>query len=875
MPPTSLLLRFVDWILRFFLSEDTYMEKSGDLVEAHTGMREQSGSFKAGVWLLAQYLKVGAGTLRRTVVWRYIMFNNYLKLTLRSINKHKVFSFLNIYGLTIGLMCFMLIFLFIRYELSFDSQHSNADRIYMAVFEATGDYNMGSPKQAHTHPLLAPTLKNEFPEVENATRFSKYNNVMVSMQDKKFLFDKWVWADEFFFDVFDIRLISGDRKTALDQPFSVVIDEDTAHKLFGFDDPLGKELRVVRGRELTFQVTGVMQNLPANSHFRPQLLGQYNTQNSLGLARTLNSWSAHWFHSYLLLREGIDMQDLETKIQSFIRNNIHPSASSQNWTYRLLPMMDIHLKSTDILKKLEAGGDIRYVYICSVLALFILAVAGINFVNLSTARSLTRSREISIRKVVGAHQGQLMRQFMSESQIFTILSLGAAVGLVLLTLRGFSHMIGREITGTALLRPGFILGLLTAAILTGLFSGFYPALYQSRFRPAALLKGALPAAAKGLSLRNGLVVFQFAVSLFLIISTIIISGQLRLIRTKKLGFDREHIVVINISDNKIRQARDAIKNELLQNPGILGATFTQTLPININWGSDFEYEGRGDKELPNFYYADVDYDYVDVFGMEITAGRNFSRERSTDSEWGNAFILNERAVQHLGWDDPIGKRIGFPESEKMGTVVGVVKDFHCHSLHLPAEPAVLVLNSTSGNLFFLSIKIRSENLHQAIGAIEEIWGKHSAGYPFEYYFLDAAYNYLYKSEMKLSTFFRLFSLIAITISCLGLLGLAAFTVERRTKEIGIRKVLGATVPGIILLVTKGFTKWVLLANIVAWPAAYFAMSKWLEGYAYRIDLSVWTFLFCGVAVYAIALLTVGYQSIKAAVQDPTKSLRHE
>ncbi|UCC40277.1 MAG: ABC transporter permease, partial [Candidatus Aminicenantes bacterium] len=738
-----------------------------------------------------------------------------------------------------------------------------------------GDYTMGTPKQAHSHPLLAPTLMNEFPEIESATRFSKYKNYMVRVKNQKFLFDKGVWADKHIFDVFDLPFIYGDPTTALEKPFSVVIDEETAHKLYGHINPVGKTLHLISGQEMTFQVTGVMENLPPNSHFRPNLLGQFETQNSLGLSRALNSWDAHWFHSYLLLKEDSSAQELEKKIQSFIKQKLHPHSSSQNWTYLLQPLGNIHLKSMDILKKLEEGGDIKYVYICTLIALFILFIAGINFINLSTARSFIRSREVSIRKVVGAYRIQLVKQFLGESLIYTAISFIAAVGFVFLFLKGFDDMVERDITAHSMTHPGFILGLLAAVILVGLLSGFYPALYLSGFKPVILLKGALPQASKGLNLRNFLVVFQFAISLFLIISTLIISCQLHLIRTKKLGFDREHVVVINLTDSKITDMRDVVKNELLQYPGIKGVTFTQTLPTNINWDSDFDFEGRGDREYPTYYFSKVDYDYVDVFDMEITAGRNFSREITTDAEEDGAYILSQTAVKHLGWKNPIGKKIGFPKNENMGTVVGVVKDFNCHSLHFPAEPVVLILNTAPWNIYFLSIKVRTENMNQTLGTIEKVWKKHSDGYPFEYYFLDEAYNNLYKSEIKLSLFFRLFTLIAIFISCLGLFGLASFTAERRTKEIGIRKVLGASVPSIVFLISRGFTKWVVMANFVAWPVAYYFMNKWLQNFAYRIELNVWIFILSGLAALTVALITVSYQSIKAATANPADSLRYE
>ena len=803
------------------------------------------------------------------------MLKNYLKITLRNLKRHKIYSFINITGLAIGFACFMLICLFIRYEFSYDRQHPNADRIYKAIFTFTEYYTMGTPKRAHSHPLLAPTLLNEFPEIETATRFSKYNNSMVRVQDQKFLFDKWVWADNRIFKVFDLPFIYGDPQTALEKPFSVVIDKDTALKLYGSINPVGKALHFIRGREETFQVTGVIENLPHNSHFKPKLLGSFETQESLGLSRALNSWDAHWFHSYFLLKEGCDIQELETKIQAYIKQKIHPLSNFQNWNYYLQPLTAIHLGSTDIINNLEANGDIKYVTILSIIAFFILFIAGVNYINLATARSFSRSQEISIRKVVGAHRSQLIKQFLGESMIITILALIAAVGSILFFLNTFANFMERDITIHSLSHSGFILSMSGAVILFGLLSGLYPALYLSGFKPIAILKGVHSTKSKGTNLRNYLVIFQFALSLFLIISTLVISGQLNFLRTKKLGFDREHVVVIKLTDSNINRQRNAVKAELLQSPGIKGATFTQTLPIYINWGSEFDFEGRGEGDFFQSYFCQVDYDYIDVFDMEITAGRNFLRKMTTDTEGGGAYILNETAAKQLGWENPIGKKIGFPDSDNIGTVIGVVKDFNSRSLHFPTEPVVLILNPSGGNIYFLSIKIESQNIPQTLAGIQKIWEKYSGGYPFEYDFLDTAYNHMYKSETDLSISFRFFTILAIFISCLGLFGLASFLAERRTKEIGIRKVLGASVLGITILFSKSMLKQVLLANLISWPLAYFTMHRWLQNFAYRINISVFTLVLSGALGFFIALFTVSYQTLKAAISNPVDSLRYE
>ena len=804
------------------------------------------------------------------------MFKNYLKIAFRNINKQKVYSFINISGLTVGFTCFILIFLFIQYEISIDRFHENSKQIYTVIHEETKSDKIGPTKSAHTRPALVPILLDEFPEVESATRVGRYLMGSISIKSDTFFIKKWVWADKRIFDVFTLPLIHGDPKTALEQPFSVVVDEETARKYFDNQNPVGEALQFAIAyspKKYTYQITGVMKNIPAKSHFKPHFIGSFETQRSLGYPL---DWDGPPFHSYILLHKNRDYHELEDKLQTYIKRNIIPISSRKNWTYTLQPLTDIHLRSADIQNNFEQGGDIKYVYICSVLAFFIILIACVNYVNLSTARAMRRYREVCIRKVVGAHRFQLIKQFLGESMISTFASLMMAIVLAYVFFDQLATFVDRDIKINSIANPGIILILMGTGLLVGILSGSYPALYLSRFNPITILKGVIGHKTKGINLRNVLVVFQFSISIFLIFSTLIISGQLDYIRNKKLGYERKHVVVVDLPFNTGSRMQDYVRNEIMQIHGIKGVTFSLTLPILMDWSAQMDYEGRQGNELFETHYCDVDHSFINVFNMEIVEGRNFSREITSDLIGGGSYILNETAVKELGWVDPIDKKIG-RGPHGMGHVIGIVKDFNSRSLHQPHKPVVLKL-APGGDTFrsrYMAIKISTENITRTIEAIEKLWKKLVRTYPFEYYFLDDAYDSMYKSEIRFGTIFKYFTILAILISCLGLFGLVSFTAEQGRKEISIRKILGASTHNIFIFLSWKFIKWVAIANLIALPIGYYIMHKWLQDFAFRIDLNFFIFFYAMMLTLIIALCTISIQSIKAATANPVDSLRYE
>jgi len=868
--------RLAVWLVKRLERYRTNHAITDDMREVFTRMYRERGFIVACIWYWSQGLDAVIKDILFNSQWRFIMLKNYIKIAFRNINKQKVYSFINISGLTIGFTCFILIFLFIQYELSCDRFHENSKRIYRVIHKMTKNDETASSKSASSQPALVPTLLDEFQEVESATRVGRYIMGSINIKSDVFFIKKWVWADKRIFDVFTLPLINGEPKTALERPFSVVIDEETAQKYFGNESPVGKTLQFAIAyspKKYTYQITGVMKNIPAKSHFKPHFIGSFETQRSLGYPL---DWEGPPFHSYILLHKNSDYHELENKIQTYIERNIIPISRRKNWTYTLQPLTDIHLRSTDIQNNFEQGGDIKYVYICSVLAFFIILIACVNYINLSTARGIRRSREVCIRKVVGANRSQLIKQFLGESMILTLASLMMAIVFVYVFIGPFATFVGRDIKIHSIANPGIILVLIGTGLLVGILSGFYPAVFLSRFSPITILKGVIGQKIKKINLRNGLVVFQFSISIFLIFSTLIISGQLNYIHNKKLGYERKHVVVVDLPFNTGSQIQDTARNELMQIHGIKGVTFSLTLPILMDWNARMDYQGRQSDELFETNYCDVDHSFIDVFNMEIIEGRNFSREITSDLSGGGSYILNETAAKQLGWDEPIGEKIGQGPDE-MGQVIGIVKDFNSRSLYEPHKPVVLKL-APGGYIFrsrFMAVKISTENITGTIEAVEKLWKKLVRIYPFEYYFLDNAYDNMYKSEIRFGTIFKYFTLLAIFISCFGLFGLVSFTAEQSRKEISIRRILGASTQNIFMFLSWKFIKWVIIANLIALPIGYYLMHKWLQDFAFRIDLSFFMFFYAFVLAFFIALCTISIQSIKAATANPADSLRHE
>jgi putative ABC transport system permease protein len=849
--------RFAWWILeKLSVYSQRYLIKE-DLEEEYQNLCQTQGKRRARQWLRRQTLLAVGFYARYLFSWRTLMLKNYLKITIRNIKRHKAFSFINISGLAIGMACSLIIGFYIQSELGFDKYHEKADRIYRI--------NRGV--QVLTTPALAPALKENFPEVEEAIQLYNRKDVLVWIKNNTCFKTKCISADKNVFKVFTFPLIYGNPETALEKPYTAVIDEETAHKYFGTGNPVGNTLNL-QG-EHDFQITGVMKNIPQKSHFHTHIFASIETLRQNPSDFNENEWRSNFIHSYILLRENFNHPELEKKLPELIEEYTGRADDS----FTLQPLKDIYLKSVAHWSHMGPVSDIRYVYIFSSVAFLILLIVCFNYMNLATACSLKRSREIGVRKAIGAHRAQLVRQFFSESLLMTFTALIMAVVLILILMKPLSNLIGKDMKFYFTNIPGLLL-ILGIGIITGLLSGAYPAFYLSAFKPFTVLKGTLSQNAKGQFFRNMLVVVQFTISIFLIVVMLVISNQMHFIQNKKLGFDRDNIVVIPVDQNKeLLKKQDIIKTELLRTPGIRNATFSTTIPMDIYWGTVIDYEGSSEDERYSIRYAYVDYDYLDVFGLELLKGRNFSRDFASDITGGGAYILNETVVRQLGWKNPIGKKFRFTHRSEMGTVVGVVRDFHNLPFNRRSGPVVLALSCP--HPWYLSIKIHSEDILETMSSIERIWDKFSNGWPFEYSFMDEAYDQMYKSEIRMNHLFRSFSALAIFLSCLGLFGLASFTAERRTKEIGIRKVLGASAPGIFMLLSRGLSKWVLLANIIAWPVAYYFMNRWLQNFAYRIGLSVWIFMLSGLAAFCIALFTVSYQSIKAATANPVESLRYE
>ncbi|MGH7493576.1 MAG: ABC transporter permease [bacterium] len=798
------------------------------------------------------------------------MLKNYLKIALRNLRKHKGYTFINVIGLAIGMVCCLLILLYVQYELSYDRYNEKVGQIYrlcerfVPLQEGGSDFVEVATPAAWRAALLA-----DFPEILHLVRiYPAPGQRLISYKDKRFYESQVAWADASLFEVFTLPLVSGDPKTALVEPDAVVISDATARRYFGDEDAQGKTL-AIEGTD--YRVTGVMRDMPANSHFQ---FDMFASISSLGALDAREHWIYHVFYTCLLLPSGYNPDDLEKKLPGFIEKHLGPELTTQQGSDLrpfLQPLADAHLRSVHFNADIAPQGDIRYIYIFSTIALFILFIACINFMNLATARAANRAKEVGLRKVLGAQRTQLIRQFLGESVLLSFAALLTAVVLIELLLPLFNRLSGLPLDTVYQRNIPVALGLFGLTLLVGIAAGSYPALFLSGFQPVRMMKGVSSDGAKGEFLRKGLVVFQFVISIVLIIGTSLVYRQLGYIQNKKLGFDKEQVVVIPMQGNTLRERYNVFRNQILREPDVIAVGAASNLPGRTVPGNMVLPEGHKPRSMRMLF---VDHDFPKMLGMEVVAGRNFSKNFPSDEH--SAFLLNETAVKEFGWDDPIGKQFAWilPDSVvKSGTVIGVLKDFHIKPLHERIEPLVLFIRP--GRLNYIYARVAPVDVPATLAIIEKHWQAVYPEYPFEYTFLDDDVNRLYQSEQQLAQIFGYFAGLAILIAGLGLFGLAAFTAEQRTREIGVRKVLGASVPGIVALLSKDFLKLALIAFAVASPIAYFAMNRWLQDFAYRIQIGIETFLLAGVLALMIAWLTVSYQSIKAALANPVEALRHE
>lgn len=798
------------------------------------------------------------------------MFKNYLKIALRNIKKHKGYSFINIAGLALGLSCCILILLYIRYELSYDKYHSDSRYIYRVVREYQGEQNWYNSSE---HPLAA-SLKGDFPEVIKATRVKKNDEVgVVEQNSKRFNEGGIYFVDQDFLEIFTFPLLSGDIHNALKEPFSVILTKEMAEKYFGNEEPLSKTLRIKEWygeRKYDYKIKGVLKNIPENSHFTFDFLISYNTLYTLkrGGRDSVETWSYYEPKTYVKLESHSNPINLEGKFPAFLRKYKGGDSSSER--LHLQPLTDIHLGG-NLRYELETNSDMRYIYLFSAIAFFIMLIACLNYINLSVARSAKRAIEVGMRKVVGANKVQLVRQFLGESMVFSILALMISFLLVGLVLPAFGYLIERNLTLSLFQDLDILLVFLGIAVFIGLFSGSYPAFFISSFHPLQIIKGTLRIGSKSSAVfRNSLVVVQFVVSIVLIVCTFVIHNQLSFIRNRNLGFDKEQMVTVYTMDRNLKKNPESLKRELLKNPEILGVSASLDLPTTIRRTSTIEWEEQGEIRKLGLNYTFVDYDYFNVYDIELAKGRKFSEDFSMDKE--QAVVINETAARNLGWEDPVGRR--FQTQGREWTVIGVIKDFHFQSLHWEIAPLVFLFHEGRGIDYF-SIKVRPSNIPSTLGFIEENWIKISPEFPFQYAFLDKRFDKIYKAEQKLGQSFNIFTLVALSIACLGLIGLASFISEQKRKEIGIRKVLGADFQSIIVLLVRDFLKCIAVAAVIAWPIGYFVMEKWLQNFVYRTSIGIEIFILSGLLAFVIALTTVSYQSIKDALANPVESLRYE
>jgi predicted permease len=787
------------------------------------------------------------------------VLKNYLKVALRNIRRHPGYSTINIAGLAIGLACCLFILIWVMDELSYDKFHENAPHLYRVE---ENQYYSGRVYHVTVTPYpLAPALKADFPEIIEATQYVGVGGQLIRYGEKAF-FETGIRAvAPAFFRMFTFPFIKGDSNTALDDPFSLVISEEIAEKYFGEEDPIGKVFSV--NNRYDMKVSGVMKNVPDNSYLQFDMVIPYALLEKVGAVS--DSMGSNSILTFVQLQKGTSLPQINDKIRGFIKKHVPDSVTE----LELALYSRIHLHQ--YFGYGRDMGQIKYVYIFSLIAFFVLLIACINFMNLSTARSANRAREVGVRKVVGALKSHIIRQFYGESVIYAFIALAFAVILVVLLMSPFNNLSGKELSLGILGNWLILAGFLGVTLFTGLVAGSYPALFLSSFQPVKVIKGSLKSGAGSSLFRRILVVVQFALSIFLIIGTVVVYNQLHYMKNRDVGYDKEHLVYIPMRGQTGR-FYEALKNALVRDPRILSVTGSSHRPSNIGSNSGgANWDGKDPDQVVLIGMSSVDYDFIDTIGIELTEGRSFSKEYGTDQT--EAFIVNEEVAKLMGKESVVGENFSFVGRD--GHIIGVMKNFHYYSLRNKIEPLAIYMRPPDQGFSYTLIRIPSENISASLDFVEETWQKVVLGFPFEYRFLVEDFEYYYRSEERMVDLLKYFSILAVFIACLGLFGLASFSAEQRTKEIGIRKVLGASAQQITLLLCKEFFVLVLMANIIAWPVAYFVMRNWLQDFAYRTSLGMLTFVLTMLLALIIALLTVSFQAVKAAIANPVDALKYE
>ncbi len=837
-------------------------------------MAREKGIARAMRWFWMQFFRSFPVFWLNSVLWRILLINNFVKIAFRNLLKNRAFSFINILGLSIGIACFLLIFLFLRFEFGFDRFHDNTDRIYRVIKEC--GYPEGMELRADSGAPMAPLLLENFPEFEHAVRFGTWFQSLIRYQDKVFSEESFFFVDPSVFEVFDFPLTYGEKRNALSDPQTVVLSPQMAEKYFGQEDPVGKIITCrfsFRPQELDLRITGVLQPIPQNSHLNFDFMASYSTLNAIVDDYFLTErWDSQTYN-YVLLRPGLDPEVLNARLQAFAEMYID-KGGFVSMGLRLQPLKDIYFHSRGIGGGIWKRGNLKGSQGFLALALFILIIACVNYMNLSTARSTQRAKEVGLRKVMGAQRTGLIFQFVSESLVFSLLGLLLALLLVHLCLPIFRNLTQMNLA-FGLNDPSFFLILLSLCLGVGLIAGSYPALVLSAFRPVRILKGLLTDGSSNL-FRKALVVFQFAITAMLIIGSVVVFRQLHFLKSKDMGFDKNHVLVIPIRESSVHDKYSVLKTELQNSRHVSGVTAMSTVPgVGSQNGIKLKTQGVNELDMGIIY---VDYDFVSTLGIDVSEGRSFDPSFSSDAQ--AAFLVNETFLRKLGWDSAVGREaeLFYKRGEQVlprysGRIVGQLKDFNFRELHVGIQPVIFKIDP--GNFRYLLIKIDGIHRDAALADIQRIFREIVPRHPFEYSFLDASIEEAFRRERILGTMINSATVLAILIACLGLFGLTSFSVQQRTKEIGIRKVLGASFQKMIVLLSIDFLILVGIANLIAWPLGYILMNSWLQGFAYRTFVSFFALALAGILTGFIAMLTIFYQTAKAARADPVDSLRHE
>ena len=838
---------------------------NGDLVEMYEYIYSSKGRFRSFIWLYKQVLKSIPLFFYNSIIWSITMLKNYLKITFRNMIKQKGYSFINILGLAAGLACCIFILLYVQFEFSYDNYHDDADRIFRVAKSVRNESRYD--KMAAVEMMIAPTLRENFPQVEYAARISFSRDQVVRYKDKIFKEEEGNLrhVDPEILKIFKIPFIEGNPETALERPRTMVLTDEKSKKYFGDENPIGRSILV---DTTSYEITGIVENPPGNTIFKYNFLMSYESIKNQEYLKM--GWqSPANMPTFIKLAGGVNPEELAKQLTQIVRENISEFLERDGVEYNnfLQPLQDIHLNS-NMIWELDQSGNILYLYIFSGIGIFILLIASMNFVNLSTARSANRAKEVGMRKVAGANRRQIIWQFLNESVITSILAMIAALIIVFFLLPFFNDLTNIKFSLVTIFEIDNILVLLGLVIIIGLFAGIYPALFLSAFKPISTLKGILGIGTKGGLLRKVLVVGQFSISISLIIGTLIFYQQLQYMKNQPLGFDKEQKLIINMEGNRVSpNSYQSVKSEFLKIPSVLGASFSSSVPGKWRYRWRQYPTGERATNLHAIRCMQVDYDFFELYDLQLISGRQFNPDMSLIG-----YIFNETAVRKFGWESPeaaLSKTL----RDVQTPIIGVIKDYHFAGLQQQIEPLGIFLMSEDYR--YLTLKIDMKDTKNTIASIENKYRELFPNTVFDYFFLDTDFNSQYLKEDLLGRIFSIFTFFGIFIACLGLFGLAAFMAEQRTKEIGIRKVMGASVSRIILMLSGEFTKWIIAANIIAWPISWYLISKWIISFAYRIDIPIITFLFAGLLTLVISAFTVSYQSIKAAYANPVDSLRDE